>query len=367
MRLFKPEDLDAYDSNCDELNTAKVALMANLSHYGSDALVEVHNHDNVNNNMINQVVQAMTSFEQSNVMNHSETEITSDSNIIPYSHVNDTLTAVLEKYKEQVKVLKKGQNVYLKSKGNVSDSCAQSIEIDRLKQNLSEHLKEKESLMQTITLLKNDFKKEESRNIDREITLEKKIKQLDNIVFKRDQSAQTIHMEKVLVITAVKDDLRKLKGKAIVDNAVTKYTIDPEMLKINMEPITLKLLNKKTAHSAYIKHTQNKLPGLTPKNKDKRVRFTEPVTSSRNTITKIDSTSNLVSNKPMLSSTGVKLSTGVSGSQPLGNTKKYKIQQTPSSTQKNKVEAHPRNVKSSLKNKDCVVIPKGTACVSAVT
>ncbi|GJR85209.1 hypothetical protein Tco_0209220 [Tanacetum coccineum] len=169
MRLFKPDDLDAYDSNCDELNTAKVALMANLSHYGSDALVEVHNHDNVNNNMINQVVQAMTSSEQSNVVNHSETEITSDSNIIPYSHVNDTLTAELERYKEQVKVLKEGQNVDLRSN-------------------------EKESLMQTITLLKNDFKKEESRNIDREITLEKKIKQLDNIVFKRDQSAQTIHM-----------------------------------------------------------------------------------------------------------------------------------------------------------------------------
>ncbi|GJU64938.1 hypothetical protein Tco_1246773 [Tanacetum coccineum] len=53
---------------------------------------------------------------------------------------------------------------------------------------------EKESLMQMVTLLKNDFKKEESRNIDREIALEKRIKQLDNIVFKRDQSAQTVHM-----------------------------------------------------------------------------------------------------------------------------------------------------------------------------
>ncbi|GJS36941.1 hypothetical protein Tco_0535323 [Tanacetum coccineum] len=51
--------------------------------------------------------------------------------------------------------------------------------------------KEKESLMQTVTLLKNDFKKEESRNIDREIALEKKIKQLENIFYKRDQSAQT--------------------------------------------------------------------------------------------------------------------------------------------------------------------------------
>ncbi|GJV38776.1 integrase, catalytic region, zinc finger, CCHC-type containing protein [Tanacetum coccineum] len=65
----------------------------------------------------------------------------------------------------------------------------------------------------------------------------------------------------------------------------------------------------------------------------------------------------------MLSSTRVKPSTSASGSQPSGNTKKDKIQQTPSSTQKNKVEAHPRKVKSSLKNKDCVVQPKGTAHV----
>ncbi|GJV07385.1 retrovirus-related pol polyprotein from transposon TNT 1-94 [Tanacetum coccineum] len=237
---YQADDLDAYDSDYDELNTAKVALMANLSHYGSDALAEVHNHDNMNNNMINQVVQAMPSSEKSNVVNHSETEITSDSNIIPYSQyviesqqaavqnsnssaqqdalilsvieqlktqvvnctkinlenksVNDTLTTELERYKKQVKVLKEGHNVDLRSNDNVSDSSAQSVEIDRLKQTLSEHLKEKESLMQTVTLLKNDFKKEESRNIDREIALEKKIKQLDNIVFKRDQSTQTVHM-----------------------------------------------------------------------------------------------------------------------------------------------------------------------------
>nr|GFC88236.1 hypothetical protein [Tanacetum cinerariifolium] len=35
------DDLDAYDSDCDELNAAKVALMANLSHYGLDTLAEL--------------------------------------------------------------------------------------------------------------------------------------------------------------------------------------------------------------------------------------------------------------------------------------------------------------------------------------
>ncbi|GKC80897.1 hypothetical protein Tco_1131671 [Tanacetum coccineum] len=37
----KADDLDAYDSDCDEINTTQVALMANLSHFGSDALAEL--------------------------------------------------------------------------------------------------------------------------------------------------------------------------------------------------------------------------------------------------------------------------------------------------------------------------------------
>ncbi|GJT14428.1 hypothetical protein Tco_0861470 [Tanacetum coccineum] len=210
---YQVDDLDAYNSDCDELNTAKVALMANLSHYGIDALAKVQNHDNVDNNMINQGVQVISSSEQPNVVNHSETEITS--NIIIYSQYviesqqaavqnssssaqqDALILSVIEQLKTYVvnfKVLKEGHNVDLKSKDNVSDSCEQSIKIDRHKQTLSEHLKEKESLMQTVTLLKNDFKKEESRNIDREIALEKRIKQLDNIVFKIDQSTQTVYM-----------------------------------------------------------------------------------------------------------------------------------------------------------------------------
>nr|GFD47806.1 hypothetical protein [Tanacetum cinerariifolium] len=37
---YQADDLDAYDSDCDEINLAKIALMANLSHYGSDNLAE---------------------------------------------------------------------------------------------------------------------------------------------------------------------------------------------------------------------------------------------------------------------------------------------------------------------------------------
>ncbi|GJS27420.1 retrovirus-related pol polyprotein from transposon TNT 1-94 [Tanacetum coccineum] len=168
---YQADDLDAYDSDCDQLNTVKVALMANLSHNGTDALAEVHNPDNVDNNMINQAaVQNSSSSTQQDalilyVIEQLKTQVVNCTKInLDNKSVNDTLTAELERYKEQVKVLKEGQNLDLKNKDNVSDS---------------------------FTLLKNDFKKEESRNIDREIALEKRIKQLDNIVFKRDQSAQT--------------------------------------------------------------------------------------------------------------------------------------------------------------------------------
>ncbi|GJR59543.1 hypothetical protein Tco_1501705 [Tanacetum coccineum] len=191
------------------------------------------------------------------------------------------------------------------------------------------------------------------------------------------------HREKDLVITTLKNELRKHKGKDLADNVVTKCPIAPKMLKIDVEPLNPRLLNNRSAHSDYLKYTQeeaelliiirqtcpsinnsgDKLVAVTPKNKDKRVRFTEPVTSSGNTNPKTDSSSNLVSNKPVLSSTGVKPSTSASGSQPSGNITKDKIQRTPSSTQKNKVEAHHRIVKSSLKNKNCFVKPKGNANV----
>ncbi|GJW96558.1 hypothetical protein Tco_0178366 [Tanacetum coccineum] len=82
---YQADDLDAYDSDCDELNSAKIALMANLSRNGSNALTEVHNSDNLTYDLINQSEQIMTSSDQSNDVNQTETEITSDSNIIPYS------------------------------------------------------------------------------------------------------------------------------------------------------------------------------------------------------------------------------------------------------------------------------------------
>nr|GFB03249.1 hypothetical protein [Tanacetum cinerariifolium] len=62
--------------------------------------------------------------------------------------------------------------------------------------------------------------------------------------------------EKSLIIVALKDELRKLKGKALVDNAVTTHTIALEILKIDVEPIDPRFFNNRTAHSDYIRLTQ---------------------------------------------------------------------------------------------------------------
>ncbi|GJV26800.1 retrovirus-related pol polyprotein from transposon TNT 1-94 [Tanacetum coccineum] len=443
---------DAYDSDCDELNTAKVALMENLSHYGSDALAEVYNHDNVDNNMINQAVQAMPSYEQSNVVNHSKNEITSDSNIIPYSQsvnvikhtsaivssdserpytceedhptlfsrptkvevpkelpkasmVNTSLKKLkyhlasfdvvvkertkattitegswgfehtkacfreeiipfaMEQHRLESKTFKVKMNqvlnknerlleqvinkdivniimnssmdnasanvhecekclklenellnkedfvekeIYDKQDNSVSNQSAQSFdqlfELNELKAQSQEKDTVIKKLKERIKYLsgkinddkiKKDLDEIETINIELEHRVSKLIaenehlkqiyKQLyDSIKPARIQSKEQCDglinqvnlksvevsdlnvclQEKVLIITALKDELRKLKGKALVDNTVTKHTIDPEMLKNDVEPITPKLLNNWTAHSAYIKHTHEEVAVL---------------------------------------------------------------------------------------------------------
>nr|GEV74924.1 hypothetical protein [Tanacetum cinerariifolium] len=323
---YQADDLDTYDSDCDEINSATIALMGNLSQYGSDNLDE----DN--------------------------------------KSVNETLTAELERYKDQVRILKEGNNV-----DKVSDSCTQFIKIDNLKQSLSEHLKEKESLKQTAQQLEPklydgsviqicDFEEtimleEESRSkmlqkqkdpmmsevlnenerlleqaiskdivnivmianannayelvneCERFVTLKTELQkdfikkecydnlfkqyttlekhcislevdtQLEQEIFQRNNlfsqqsvpsfdqlfkinelkaksQERTCLQEKVLVITALKDTLTKVKGKAVVDEAVTLHFIDPELLKIDV------LQNNRIVHYDYLKHTQEETTTL---------------------------------------------------------------------------------------------------------
>ncbi|GKC48171.1 hypothetical protein Tco_1065893 [Tanacetum coccineum] len=106
---YQADDLDAYDSDCDELNTSKVALIANLSHYGSDVLAEATVHNLNSSSQQDALILSVIEQLKSQVINCTKINLENKS-------VNDILTAELKRYKEQVKVLKEGQNVDLKSR-----------------------------------------------------------------------------------------------------------------------------------------------------------------------------------------------------------------------------------------------------------
>nr|GEU75168.1 putative ribonuclease H-like domain-containing protein [Tanacetum cinerariifolium] len=175
---YQADDLDAYDFDCDELNTAKVALMANLSHYGSDTLAE-------------KAQQLEPKLYDGNVIKNTSTIVIPDSEETlmlteTYNQLYDLIKSTRIRSKEQSDAL-------------VNQVNLKSVEILDLNANLQ---------------------------------------------------------EQGLIIAYLRDELRKLKGKSIVDNIVTTYTIDPEMIKVDVVPIAPRLLNNRTVHSDYLRLTQ---------------------------------------------------------------------------------------------------------------
>ncbi|GJZ39362.1 hypothetical protein Tco_0585925, partial [Tanacetum coccineum] len=62
----------------DDLSTAQAVLMANISNYGSDVILEVPNSETYLNDMDNESVYALQDFEQSPVMDFTDNEISMD-------------------------------------------------------------------------------------------------------------------------------------------------------------------------------------------------------------------------------------------------------------------------------------------------
>ncbi|GJY60049.1 hypothetical protein Tco_0459941 [Tanacetum coccineum] len=138
--------------------------------------------------------------------------------------------------------------------------------------------------------------------------------------------------DKVFVITSLKNDLRKLKGKEIVENVAQipiATTIAPGMFKIDLEPLAPRLLNNREAHIDYLKHTQEQADILQ--------RIVEQAKAKQ-----------LLDNALDFAST-------LNRSQPTCNKKNDRISQKPSSNRKNKVEAQPRklNKKNRVKEPIC--------------
>nr|GEU49626.1 hypothetical protein [Tanacetum cinerariifolium] len=276
----------------------KLLLMANLSHYGSDALVEVYNPDNVDTNLINQAVHAMSSSKQSNVnfVNSSDPTLSNRPTIVKvpkelltFSMVNTSLkklkdhlagfdvvvkertttTSITEGtwgfehtkscFKDEiipfVKALKdlfnsfdqylvdelsEVQNVFhqmehaveqhrLKkffNKTSVSNQSAPSFdhyfELNELKAQSQEKYTFISKLKERIKSLSGHIKEDK---------IKKKLEEIKTINIELDHRVSKLIAENEhLKQTSLKYALRKLKGKALVDDAVTSRSIDPEML-----------------------------------------------------------------------------------------------------------------------------------------
>ncbi|GJW02445.1 hypothetical protein Tco_1561301 [Tanacetum coccineum] len=269
-----------------------------------------------------------------------------------------------------------------------------------LENSVAKLISENERLCNEINHVKQVFKEQfDSIKKTRVHTKEQSDSLIDKLNLKsaenEDLKAQI--QDKVFVITSLKNDLQKVKGKEIVDIAAqipSANTIVPGMFKLDLEPLAPRLLQNREAHIDYLKYTQeqadilwgiveqakakqpsdnaldfackhaqriqellvyvrdtcpnaNKLSAkkvaVTPKNNVKKVRFAEPLTSSSN-IKQVESSTTSYSNTPVLSPTGLKCSTSNCGSKPTGNKKNDRISRTSSRNMKNKVEAQRRKV-----------------------
>nr|GEU91922.1 retrovirus-related Pol polyprotein from transposon TNT 1-94 [Tanacetum cinerariifolium] len=229
-------DLDAYDSDYEEINSAKIALMVNLSHYGSDNLAENSSFPAQQDDLILSVIEQL----KTQVVNC--TNINQDN-----KNVNEILTAELERYKDQVRILKEGK-----------------------------------------------------------------------------------------------------------------------LLRIDVALLAHKLRNNRTAHYDYLKPTQEETATLREIVENERL--INPLNTFLDYACKYTKQIHelliiLKQTCPCINDLGVNLPTSASGSQPQGNIKKDRIQQTKSRAKKNKLEAYPRNVKTSLNNNKSVDNTKDIASV----
>nr|GEV48756.1 putative reverse transcriptase domain-containing protein [Tanacetum cinerariifolium] len=215
---------------------------------------------------------------------------------------------------------------------------------------------------------------EESRSkmLDKQndpILIEKKIKispidysKLNKIKEYFDLNAQL--QEKVFAITTLKNELRKLEGKNVVNTLVSKpnATIAPGMFKLDIEPISHRLKNNKDAHEVYIEKTienTNTLRGFVERARTQNP--SELLLESSCMFKKyvqllLVYVSQTCPNLPKPSEK-VKPTTSASGSKPSSNTKNNMITRPPSSNQKNKIKDHSRKVKSSLNKRNFVSEP----------
>nr|GEU37442.1 integrase, catalytic region, zinc finger, CCHC-type, peptidase aspartic, catalytic [Tanacetum cinerariifolium] len=335
-----------------DLRIAKVALMANLSHYGSDALAEI---------FYDHTTKQGLSFQNPFYLKKAQ-EL--EPKLYDGNVIEKTSAIVIPDTEETLMLAEESRsNMLLKQKGpmiptivEVPKELPKASMVNMSLKKLKHHLAGFDVVVKERTTAASITKGSWGSNIQKLVlgmkensVINQSDLSFDQLFVSNELKSQSQEKnavikklkERIKSLSALNDDLRKHKGKALADDVVTSYFSAPEMLKVDVEPLAPKLLNNKTVHSDYLRHTQEQAVIL--REVFEQGKSQNPLNNSLDHVV------------------GVTVSASGSESQPSGNTKKDKIQRAPRSTQKNKVEAHPRTSKSSLKNKNCVVKPKGTA------
>nr|GEZ54863.1 integrase, catalytic region, zinc finger, CCHC-type, peptidase aspartic, catalytic [Tanacetum cinerariifolium] len=158
------------------------------------------------------------------------------------------------KFKERLKSLS-GNVKEEKIKRELEEIETINIELDH---RVTKRVAENEHFKQTYKQLYDSIKSSRVRSKEQCDDLIKHVNIKSAEIFDLNATLQ----EKVLVITALKETLSKLKGKVVVPEAVTLHPIDPALLTIDVPPLAPKLRNNRTAHTDYLRHTQEETATL---------------------------------------------------------------------------------------------------------
>nr|GFB09464.1 integrase, catalytic region, zinc finger, CCHC-type, peptidase aspartic, catalytic [Tanacetum cinerariifolium] len=153
---------------------------------------------------------------------------------------------VILKLKEKLNSLNgdvKDRNV----KRDVEEIETLNIELDH---KVTKLVAKNKNLKQTYKQLYDSVKSSRVRSKEQCDDLINKVNLKSTEVFDLNTSLQ----EKVLVITALKVQLNKLKGKMVLTEAISLNPIDPELLKVDVAPLVPKLCKNRTAHTDNIRH-----------------------------------------------------------------------------------------------------------------
>nr|GEX85886.1 hypothetical protein [Tanacetum cinerariifolium] len=304
--------------------------MANLSHYGSDNLVKIVN-------VCERCVTIETELQKEFIKKECYDTLFKKYNTLEKHCISLEVDNQLKKENFQRNNSFSQQSApTFDQLFEINDLKAQSQEKDTVIMKLKERLKS----------LSGNVKEEK---------IKRELEEIETINIELD------HREKVLVITALRETLSKLKGKAVVNEAVTLHPIDPELLKIDVAPLAPKLRNNRTSHTDYLRHTQEETATLREIFESERL--LNPLNTSLDYVCKYNKRIQelliiLQQTCPCINDLGTKLMA------PQCNTKNDRIQRTPSKAKKNKLEDHPRIVRPSLNKKKSVI---DTKAISSVT